>query len=260
MRLATTAAAVLAAITLAAAALAQQAAGGQAHIEAEVKALSQDIELLEQINGVGLSRQQLQKLTEIVRRRMALHESYRPKRQELLNALAQVLRQKRQLLLADQPVPDAMDERIARLNTELNALTQAERKQAEALVEEVRKLLTPVQLAALTGREEARQSALEMLQWLRRLNDAQYEEEADAAAEELETPERGLKATDIRKIFDQARKMSEDEFVQRAEKLAEKLLPAYSVSEAAETQMILDLIGHPRLLPLLQDKLAAMHG
>ena len=250
----------LTAVLLVACAAAQSPAIGATGVESEVKALSEDIELLQQINGVGLSADQLRQFVEIVKRRAALHQSYAPKRQELLNALAQVLRQKRALLLADKPVPEAMDERIARLNTELNALTQAERQQAEALVGEVRKLLTPVQLAALTGREEARESALEMLQWLRRLNDAQYEEEAQAAAEELETPERGLTSKDIRKIFDQARKMSEDEFIQQADALAEKLLPAYSVSEAAETQIILDLISHPRLLPLLQDKLAAMHG
>ena len=236
-----------------------QGQGGSVALEAEVKALSADIELLEQINGVGLSADQIRKLIDIAKRRRAIAAAYLGRKAELLAALAQVLRQKRQLLLGDQPVPETMEDRIARLNTELNALAQAEKQEAEKLVGEVRKLLTPRQVAALTGREEARESALEMLQWLRRLNDAQYEEEAEAAAEELDTPERGLGAAQIRQIFDKARKMSDDEFLQKADALAEQLLPAYSLSEAAETQVIMDFIGHPRLVELLEDKLAAMN-
>ncbi|MBC7288755.1 MAG: hypothetical protein H5T86_12105 [Armatimonadetes bacterium] len=229
-------------------------------VEAEVSALSSDIELLQQLNSVNLTPDQLKALAAIVERRVALRQSLNPKREQVLSALSQALRQKRQLLLADQPVPDDLDERIARLNTELNALDQSERAQAEALAKELRKLLSPMQLAVLTGREEAKQSALEMLQWLRRLKDAQYQEEAQAAAEELDSPERGLPASQIKKIFDTARAMPEDTFVEKAAELAQKLLPAYALSESAETQVIIDFISHPRMPSLLQDKLAVTKG
>ncbi len=232
-------------------------AGAPAAYEVEVQALSADVELLQELNRLQLSPQQIDGLVLLAGRRQAVAESLAPKREQVFNALASALRQKRQLLLRDEPVPEEMDDRIAKLNTELSALDYAEVDQARKLVADLRGLLSQDQLAVITGRYEARESALGLLDWVRGLDEDQYEDEADAAAEELEAPDAGLPAEEVRKILDQARGLDDAAFGNQREALAEKLLPAYALSEGAQTQMILDLLGNPRLTSLLQDKKAA---
>lgn len=232
-------------------------AGAAPAYEAEVRALSADVELLQQLNRLQLAPEQMDGLMALAARRQAVAESLAPKREELFNALASALRQKRQLLLRDEPVSEEMDDRIAKLNTELSALDYAEVDQARKLVTDLRGLLSQDQLAAITGRYEARESALGLLDWVRGLDANQYEDEADAAAEELEAPDAGLPAEEVRKILDQARGLDDAAFADQRAALAEKLLPAYALSEGAQTQMILDLLGNPRLISLLQDKKAA---
>jgi hypothetical protein len=233
-----------------------QAAGELAAVQREVEGLAADLELLERLNRLQLKAAQLAELLRLAQEREALGREVLGKRQEVLNALAQVLRQKRQLLLADQVVPKELEERIARLNAELQALAEAEKQRAEGLVGKLRKILSAAQLAILTGRQEARQSAMEMLEWLRQLKAADYEEEAQGAAEELAAPEQGLSAAALKEIFDRARKLTAEEFQRQADGLVEKLLPAYALSPAAEDQLLLDFLSSPRLRPLLQDKLS----
>jgi pyruvate-formate lyase len=231
-----------------------------ASTEAEVQALSADVDLLEQLNRLQLSAQQIESLAALSSARQTVAGSFAPKRENVLNALASALRQKRQLLLRDEPVPDELEEKIARLNTELVALKQAEVEQCSRLVTELRKLLSEAQIALLTGQREAYEGALNLLQWLRGLGDKEYEEEVQAAAEELALPEQGLTVEEIRKICDRARALDEQAFDDQGGALAEKLLPAYAPSEAAQTQMIMDLLSNPRLNALLRDKKAAQGG
>lgn len=227
---------------------------------AEVRALSDDIALLEELNRLQLTTQQVDGLIDLAKKRRAVTKTFDAKRRQLLDALASLLRQKRTLLLRDQPVPEELEEKVAQLNAELTAIDHAERERALPLVDEVRKVLSRSQLSIILGQFEALESAMEMLQGLRSLPQQEYEDEADAVAEELEAPDQGLTAEKIRGIFDLARRLSDDDFARQRQSLARQLLPAYMPSMAAQAQMILDLLANPRLLPLLEDRKASAAG
>jgi len=228
--------------------------------EAEVQALSADVDLLAQLNQLQLTAKQVDALLSLATQRQSIAQGLAPKREQVCNALASVLRQKRQLLLGDQPVPEELEDKIAKLNTELAALTYAEVEQSKRLVDELRKVLTAAQLSALTGEYQARASAADLLDWIRGLGEDEYDEEADATAEELALPEQGFTAEQVRKILDEARGMDQGTFERNQPALIDKLLPAYVLSEAAQTQMLMDLLANPRLIPLLEDKKAAQSG
>jgi hypothetical protein len=242
------------------AALQIDGAAEAARLRTEVQALSDDIDLLGKLNRLQLSKAQIQGLADIAQKREAIRAASAPKRIEVQTALGQALRQKRQLMLKDQPVPDALEDKIARLNTEVQVLSRSENDQAAKLMEYLRKLLTAPQWAMLTGRSEAEASAVQMLEWLRQLPAAQYEDEADGAAEELESPGAGLTMEKIRAIFNKMREMKGPVFEQQKKKLAEELLPAYAMSAKAEQDTVLELVSNERIVPLLQDMLAARGG
>jgi len=248
---------VVVSVLLSSAALAAPSSAGAPGWEAEVQALSADIALLEQLNPLQLSQQQIDSLLGLTQRWQSIIQTFAPKREELLKALASSLRQKRQLLLRDQPTPDELEDKIAKLNTELAALDRAAREQGSKLAADLQKLLKPAQLAVLTGQYQARDQALQLLDWVRGLKDDEYQEEAAATAEDLETPEKGLTAGKIRQLLDQARAMDDATFAAQGPALAEQLVPAYELSDAAKTQILVDLLSNPRLPALLQDKKAA---
>ncbi|MCX7599508.1 MAG: hypothetical protein N2512_11690 [Armatimonadetes bacterium] len=227
---------------------------------AEVEALSEDVDLLAKLTPLSLTADQARALAALATRRQEIAAGQAPKRAEILRALAQALRQKRQSLLFDLPVPDELEDKLAQLNTELQALNRAENEQAKNLLAEMRKALRPEQLAVLTGRLEAKRNAMELLDWLRELDEAAYREEAENTAEELDSPERGLPAAKIRAILDRARAMDEVRFAREKSALADELLPAFSISAEAEDQMLLELLSNGRLVPLLNDLIAARSG
>lgn len=227
---------------------------------AEVRALSEDVDLLSKLTLLSLTTDQARALAALAARRQEIAAAQAPKRTEILQALAQTLRQKRQSLLFDLPVPDELEDKLAKLNTELQALNRAENDQAKQLLAEMRKALRAEQLAVLTGRLEAQRNAVELLDWLRELDGAAYREEAENAAEELDSPERGLPAAKIRAILDRARAMDEVRFAREKSALAEELLPAFVISAEAEDQMLLELLGNERLLSVLNDLIAARSG
>ncbi len=250
-------------IILASIALSPFVWAGADHLDAqrkEVQALSEDIRLLEQINRLQLSPTQLEQLIAFARQVSQIRRSIEPKRRELYDSLANLLRRKRQLLLMDRPVPDEIEDNLARVNAELTALDHLQLERVGEVAAELEKLLSPQQIAAISGEYEAMESAEKLLQWLRGLQDDEYADEADAAAEELETPEGGLTAKAIRAIFNEARAMNEQDFEAHKSDLARKLLPAYMPSRAARRQALIQLLSNRRLLPLLEDKKAAQGG
>jgi hypothetical protein len=254
-------AAIIAAVLALACARAQGLAAPDAgQLQAEVDDLSRDVDLLARLNQLQLSTDQVKALGQLAKRRQEAAAAGAAKRAEILTALAQALRQKRQLLLGDQPSPEALENKIAQHNTELQALSQGEKEQCKALLADLRTALTPAQLAVLTGKLEAKRNALEMLEWLRGLKDAEYEDEADGAAQELDSPDRNLPAEKIRAVLDRARKLDAAGFEKQKGALADELLPAYALSPAAEDDALMDLIGDQRLGPLLEDKLAVLGG
>jgi len=229
-------------------------------LRADVEALSEDVDLLTRLTPLALTADQMRAMAALATRRQEIAAASATKRAEILSALAQALRQKRQMLLLDRGVPDDLEDKIAQLNTELQALSRVEAERAKGLLAELRKALSPTQLAILTGRLEAKRNAVELLEWLRGLSDADYREEAENTAEELDSPDRGLPANKIRAILDRARAMDEARFGREKSSLAEELLPAFAISPQAEDELLMNLLSNERLGPLLNDWLAARSG
>ncbi len=236
-------------------------AAGQVDVEAlqrEVEALSADVELLAQLNRLQLSPEQLRRLAELAREVAQARQEHLARREQILSELSRLLRRKRALLLRDQPVPEQLDARIVELNVALRQLEAAQSRVATAASEKLRNLLSRAQWDILVRRQEARQYAGELLDWVRELDGAEFEQEARAAAEELADPERGMTADKILAILRRARQLSGADYDEQRPALIEELLPAYALSEQAELHLAADFLSNPRLLSLVEDKLSAL--
>lgn len=218
--------------------------------------LFQDMDLLYTLNRLDLKPAQVQPLLDLATKVQEDRGKAEPARQTAVMALVPLLREKRALLLQDKEVPEALEKQIqdaqARVDVANETIDQAPAK----YVADIKKVLTPAQVAIVTGADEAKAQAEELLEWIRGLSNGDYAEEARSNAEELADPELGLKADAIMKIFDEARKLSTANYAKNKDALVAKLSPLYMpMPEAADDAMI-QFFASPRLPVILQERAA----
>lgn len=216
--------------------------------------LSQDIDLLNTINRLDLQPAQIQPLLALTGKVHDEKAKLEPQRQAALAELIPLLREKRTLLLADKEVSADLDGKIQTAQTKVDDAEQAMNTANVKYVPDMKKVLTEAQVSIITGADEARSQAEELLQWIRDLPEADYADEAKSNAAELSEPELNLRSADIMKIFDEARKISAAEYNKNRQGLVNKLAPLYMpMPEAADDAMV-QFFASPRLAIILQDK------
>lgn len=233
-------------------------AGAPAHQATEadlaLSELSQDIDLLNTVNRLDLQAAQIQPLLGLVKTVQDEKAQLEPQRQAALAQLIPLLREKRSLLLQDTELPAALDAKIQDAQAKVDDAEQAMSAANTKHVPDMKKVLTDAQVSILTGADEARAQAEELLQWTRELPAADYTDEARANAAELADPDLKLSATDIMKIFDQARKMSAADYAKSRQSLVNKLAPLYMPMPEAADEAMIQFFSGPRLSVILQEK------
>jgi hypothetical protein len=235
----------------------QPAAGAATMSEADQAAaeLSEDIDLLGTINRLDLRPEQIQPLLALVEQVQQEKLKLEPQRQAAVAQLVLVLREKRALLLADKDVSPDLNRKVQDARDKADGVEEEISAANAKLVPELRKVLTADQISIITGADEARSQADELLQWVRELPAADYTDEAKANAEELAEPDLKLPASAIMKIFDQARKAaSAADYAKIKASLIDKLVPLYMPMPEAADDALLQFFSSRRLPVILKER------
>ncbi len=226
--------------------------------EARAKDLAQDVNLLSEINRIGLSKDSLTKLVGVVSEIQEYLSGRGELRDDIWSRLEAQLQAQRDALLRDQPVPMATTRQIEELNAELaDFAINTEQELLALFALKVKAVLTPEQIDTLTWADETQMQAVTYLDWVREMTDEEYNTEAPIAAESL-SDGREITADQVAEILRTARALGEAEYEAGKSMLAKQLVPALRDDEISTDLILVRRMEPPRLLPLLKAKLAQM--
>ncbi|MFP4249495.1 MAG: hypothetical protein ACLFU7_07535 [Armatimonadota bacterium] len=229
-------------------------------VAAELDAIDAEIALIEDMNTLQLTEQQLRFLIPAVDDLRATAIRHEQERAQVLEQLKPLLERQRELALRDEPLPDELEAEIDEIN---NRLTAVDEQLDEALLphaETFREILTDPQIAIITGEEDARRQVLDLVEWVRQLDDAALEQEVPPLAEELEDPEVGLNAEEIVDLLSTVRAMTPEQYERAGEEILGQLTELYRPSAEVADQVIVQVFLHEAMPTVLEDMLAVAAG
>ncbi|MFO7945634.1 MAG: hypothetical protein R6V19_02290 [Armatimonadota bacterium] len=225
-----------------------QSPTSEAAPSAVVERLDQDINLLQTINRLSLSKSQADELIEIARQMQQERRMTGAAHAEL----APLLKEKLGYLLRDERVPESLSTKIEQAHQRLDELQEQLLSQQLQHADEVREVLSDPQIMIITGGDQARQAASEMLIWIRELSPEDFHSEAMPNAEQLADPEQGLDIDTVYNIFETARNLTPEQYHAQDEELASRLAPLFRTGTADDDMALIDLLTHERFVPVLQ--------
>lgn len=231
-----------------------------AQIAAELDALDAEIALIQDLNTLQLTAEQIRALIPVVEALRSTVIAHEQERVAVLQQLKPLLEQKRALLLRDEQPSDALEDQIAEQN---NRLVEMDARLNDALLphaEDLREVLTDPQVAIITGEEEARRQVLELIEWVRELDDAAFEQEVYPLAAELADPELGLGEEEIVDLLSLARAMSAEQYQRAGEEIRGRLIELYRPSHEAADRILVQVFLHRAMPDVLNDRLEAVTG
>lgn len=221
----------------------------------ELEALAAEIQLIGDLNTLQLQPSQIERLIPAVNELHATAIGFEQQRVAFLRQLKPLLERKRDLLLADEPLPEQLSEQISAMEAQLNEL---DRQADEAFLKQAvifREILTDPQISIITGEEEARRQVVELLEWIREMDDETFEREAPPYAEEVADPEVGLGEEEILDLFTLARAMDAEQYSRSRAELIGRLIELFRPSHDTADRIIVNVFLHPAMPEVLQEKL-----
>ena len=122
----------------------------------------------------------------------------------------------------------------------------------------LREVLNATQIAIVTGEEDARRQVLDLVDWVRGLDDAAFEQEVPPLAVELADPELGLAEDEVIDLLSLARAMSEEQYQRAGEEIRGRLIELYRPPHEAADRILVQVFLHEAMPRVLAGKLAAM--
>lgn len=220
--------------------------------------LTEDIRLLGLLNRLQLDAGQINGLLPLVAQLQQERSRLEAKLTGVRQELEQALSEKVGLLLQDKPIPQELEESIYSLQSRYYGAQEDMQAALATKATALRQVLTEPQLAIVSGKYEAELQAGEMFDWLRTLAESDYADEAQVNAEGLADPEMGLDENLLLNLFNTARQMSEEEYLQSREELAARLAPLYGLSDERANQQLARIFSPPRMTYLLEQKLKVL--
>ena len=108
--------------------------------------LRQDIQLLNLVNGMYLTREQMQELVKVIRVAERLNAEHQARMQEYSNAAQPVLQELRQSLITGQNTPEELEGRVHHVQGPIHKDLEEHQKKMMMLVDDVRQILNENQL------------------------------------------------------------------------------------------------------------------
>ncbi|MFW5869124.1 MAG: hypothetical protein ACOCX2_14965 [Armatimonadota bacterium] len=229
-------------------------------VASELDRIDAEIALIQDMNTLQLTEEQLRFLVPAVDSLRSTAILQEEDRVELLQQLKPLLEQERALALRDQPPSDELADEIAEINGRLVAADEAQNEALLPHAETFREILTDPQTAIITGEEDARRQALDLIDWVRQLDDAAFEEQVPALATELADPELGLGQDEIVDLLSVVRAMTPEQYERAGEDVVGQLTELYRPSVEDADQVIVQVFLHEAMPTVLEDMLAVITG
>ncbi len=227
-------------------------------IASRLDALAEEMEIIEQVNALQLTADQIRALQAQIAAMSAATTPILATRIEALQQLEPLLKQKRQALIADQqPAEDLLDH-IEQIEAQLSELDVAMDETIVSFAPRLRALLTEPQLAIVSGVEDARRQVVMLLEVIRDMDAERFNREAPGYARELERLDAGINAQTIMNLFTTARNLAPEEYQAQQAEIVRGLLPIYAPKAEAADSMTAHFFARPALARVLQDKLKVM--
>lgn len=226
-------------------------------IATELDALDAEIALIEDMNTLQLTREQIAALIPAVEALRATARQVEQQRVAILNELKPLLEQMRDILLRDDHPDQTLIDRIARHQDRLAELDLQYENATVEHAEAFREIITEPQLAIITGEEEARRQVVELLEWARELDDAAFEREVLPYAEELAVPELGLGEEEILDLLSLARAMDAEQYQRSEPELRGRLVELFRPTHDMADRIIVHVFLHQAMPSVLEGKLEA---
>ncbi len=227
-------------------------------VAAELDAIDAEIALIRDMNTLQLTEQQLRFMIPAVEALRTTAITLEQQRTEILRRLKPLLEQERELALRDEPPSDELADQIDAINNELVGLEQQVNEALLPHAETFREILTDPQVAIITGQEDARRQVLDLIEWVRRLDDAAFEQQVPPLAAELADPEIGLDAEEIIDLLSIVRAMTAEQYQRAGEEILGQLTELYRPSAEHADHVIVQVFLHEAMPKVLEDMLAVM--
>ncbi|NLO07678.1 MAG: hypothetical protein GX131_17800 [candidate division WS1 bacterium] len=221
----------------------------------ELDMLDAEIILLEDLNTLQLSAEQIGLLIPAVERLRATSMGVEQQRIALLRQFRPLLQQRRDLLIRDQQPPDQLMDQIGDMQ---DALLELDITLDEALAphaQTFREILTEPQVAIITGEEQARRQVLDLVEWVRELDDEAFEREVPPYADELAQPDLDLDSETILELLSVARAMDAQQYQRGGEEIRGRLIELFRPSFESADRIIVQVFLHDAMPRVLADKL-----
>ena len=229
-------------------------------IALELDRLDAEIALIQDMNTLQLTEEQLRFLIPAVQELRTTAITQEQNRARLLQQLKPLLEQERTLALRDEPRTDELETQIAAINDQLVAVDQALNGALLPHAENFREILTDPQIAIITGEEDARRQVLDLIDWVRQLDDAAFEEQVPPMAADLADPEAGLDQDEILDLLSVVRAMSAEQYARAGDEVVGQLTELYRPSVEDADQTIVQVFLHEGMPTVLEDMLEVVQG
>ncbi|MGC9320406.1 MAG: hypothetical protein ACP5KN_20400, partial [Armatimonadota bacterium] len=223
----------------------------------ELDALAAENQLIEDLNTLQLTAEQIQSLIPATEKVHSAALALEQQRLNILRRLKPLLQRKRELLIRDEHPPEDLRARIDGLETELAELDRRVDQSLTAHASLFREVLSDAQVSIVTGEEEARRQVVELIEWVREMDDETFESQVPAyVSNQLADPAGELTEDEILELLSLARSMEADQYRREGEALRGKLIEPFRPSHEEADRMLVNLFLHEAMPQVLKDKLA----
>ena len=110
-------------------------------------------------------------------------------------------------------------------------------------------------MAIITGEEQARRQVLDLVEWVRELDDEAFEREVPPYADELAQPDLDLDSETILELLSVARAMDAQQYQRGGEEIRGRLIELFRPSFESADRIIVQVFLHDAMPRVLADKL-----
>jgi|LSQX01.2.fsa_nt_gb hypothetical protein len=217
-----------------------------------VQAMQQDVSMLALVNRLSLSPLQARQLLSIASRASEAISALDGPRSQSADSLMALLQRQFDIMLRDEQPSAALMEQIAQAELELQRIDERAQEALVPFAAEARKVLSEAQVLIISGEDEARQAAEEMLMWIRELSAEDFAVEGPSNADALAVADIDLDTDTVVAIFRTARTLSAEEYAAKMDELSAKLAPLYRPDAVGEDVIIGSMLANERFAPVLQ--------
>ncbi|HDN79533.1 MAG TPA: hypothetical protein ENG33_03575 [Chloroflexi bacterium] len=249
----------------------------------ELKTLRREVQLLNLINGLELTQEQMEFILEKAKEAQALREEHLSQNQEEINQTIEILTELKEALMQGENIPEELKQRFREIEGQNREKQREYEEQINGIAEEIKGILEDHQLYALKeyvpcvippetgtriGQAKGSTPGEQLLWRMRRMPYSRFQEFKERIAEKmLEKLKRHLppgsqldeeaEKERLVKLLEEAYTLSDVDFNLKKDELLEEIMKPYELPKPPDSLLrkIRIHLLDPHIIPLLEEKL-----